>query len=219
MNNRTSYTIKSGDTLSAIAQLYLGSANRWQEITKETGECFTENEARRLQIGQVIYLPQENTNIQANSDHKKISNNGLKFIADHEGMILHLYNDPANHATIGVGHLVHYGPINGSEPEEFKCGITKERAMEILRSDLIQAENTVNKLVKIPLNQNQFDALVSFVFNIGETQFASSTLLAKLNNQDYQAVPSELNRWVHGGGKKLPGLINRRRDEGNLFHK
>ncbi|MGB3759143.1 MAG: glycoside hydrolase family protein [Rivularia sp. (in: cyanobacteria)] len=220
MNNRNSYTIKSGDTLSAIAQLHLGSANRWQEITKDTGECFTENEARRLQIGQIVYLPLKNStniNIKANSDNKKISDNGLKFIAEHEGMILHLYNDPANHATIGVGHLVHHGPINGNEPEEFKRGITKDRAIEILRSDVIQAENTVNKLVKVPLNQNQFDALVSFVFNIGETQFASSTLLAKLNNKDYQAVPSELNRWVHGDGKKLPGLINRRRDEGNLF--
>ena len=219
MNNRTSYTIKSGDTLSAIAQHHLGNANRWQEITKDTGECFTENEAKRLQIGQLVYLPLKDTNIKANCDNKKISNNGLKFIADHEGMILHLYNDPANHATIGVGHLVHHGPICGSEPEEFKCGITKERAMEILRNDVIQAEQTVNKLVKVPLNQNQFDALVSFVFNIGETQFASSTLLTKLNNQDYKAVPSELNRWVHGNGKKLPGLINRRRDEGHLFNK
>lgn len=217
MNNRNSYTIKPGDTLSAIALRHLGSANRWREITKDTGECFTENEARRLQIGQIVYLPLQDTNIKANCDRKKISNNGLKFIADHEGMILHLYNDPANHATIGIGHLVHYGPINGSEAEEFKRGITKQRAMEILRGDVIQAEQTVNKLVKVPLNQNQFDALVSFVFNIGETQFASSTLLAKLNNQDYSAVPRELNRWVYADGKKLPGLINRRRDEGNLF--
>ncbi len=219
MNNRNSYTIKPGDTLSAIAQRHLGSANRWREITKDTGECFTEDEARRLQIGQIVYLPLQNTNIKANCDRKKISNNGLKFIADHEGMILYLYNDPANHATIGIGHLVHYGPINGSEPEEFKVGITKQRAMEILRGDVIQAEQTVNKLVKVPLNQNQFDALVSFVFNIGETQFASSTLLAKLNNQDYNAVPTELNRWVYADGKKLPGLINRRRDEGNLFNR
>ena len=225
MKNRTSYTIKSGDTLSEIAQRYLGKANRWQEITKDTGECFTENEARRLQIGQVVYLPSSDNNIQSDSNssyknkNKKISNNGLKFIADHEGIILNLYNDPANHATIGVGHLVHHGPINGSEPEEFKVGISKERAMEILRSDVTTAENTVNKLVKVPLNQNQFDALVSFVFNIGETQFASSTLLSKLNQRDYNSVPSQLNRWVHGSGKKLPGLINRRRDEGDLFSK
>ena len=222
MKNHT-YTIKSGDTLSAIAQRYLGNANRWQEITKDTGECFTENEARRLQIGQVVYLPSSDNNIRTTSDsnhkNKKISDNGLKFIANHEGMILHLYNDSANHATIGVGHLVHYGPINGCEPEEFKRGITKERAMEILRSDVITAENTVNKLVKVPLNQNQFDALVSFVFNIGETQFASSTLLSELNQRDYNSVPSQLNRWVHGSGKKLPGLINRRRNEGDLFSK
>ena len=223
MKNHTSYTIKPGDTLSEIAQRYLGNANRWQEITKDTGKCFTENEARRLQIGQVVYLPSQDNNIQSNSSNKnknkKISNNGLTFIADHEGMILHLYNDPANHATIGVGHLVHHGPINGCESEEFKRGITKERAMEILRSDVTTAENMVNKLVKVPLNQNQFDALVSFVFNIGETQFASSTLLSKLNQRDYNSVPSQLNRWVHGSGKKLPGLINRRRDEGDLFSK
>ncbi|BAY85654.1 putative lysozyme [Calothrix parasitica NIES-267] len=222
MKNRT-YTIKSGDTLSEIAQRYLGNANRWQEITKDTGECFSENEARSLQIGQIVYLPSQYNNIQSDSGssnkNKQISNNGLKFIADHEGMILHLYNDPANHATIGVGHLVHHGPINGSESDEFKGGITKERAMEILRSDVNTAESTVNKLVKVPLNQNQFDALVSFVFNIGETQFASSTLLSKLNQRDYDSVPSELNRWVHGSGKKLPGLINRRRDEGNLFRR
>ena len=91
--------------------------------------------------------------------------------------------------------------------------------MEILRDDLVEAESSVHKLVKVPLNQNQFDALVSFIFNIGETQFSYSTLLKKLNNKDYNSVPSELNRWVHGGGKKLPGLINRRRDEGNLFQK
>ncbi|MEM9924140.1 MAG: glycoside hydrolase family protein [Cyanobacteria bacterium P01_D01_bin.50] len=223
MIKRNSYTIKAGDTLSAIAQRHLGSANRWREITKDTGECFTETEARRLQIGQIVYLPLNDTNSislpnnKVDDDNQRISNKGLKFIAKHEGMILHLYNDPANHATIGVGHLVHYGPINGSEPEEFKRGITQQRAMEILRADVIQAEKIIHKLVKVALNQNQFDALVSFVFNIGETQFKSSTLLAKLNNGNYNAVPSELNRWVYAEGKKLPGLINRRRDEGNLF--
>ena len=217
MNNRTSYIIKSGDTLSAIAQRHLGSANRWGEITKDTGECFTETEARRLQIGQVVYLPLNNSNIQGNYGIKKISDNGLQFIANHEGMILHIYNDPANHATIGIGHLIHYGPINGSEPEEFKRGITRQKAIELLRNDVIEAEKTVHKLVKVGLTQNQFDALVSFVFNIGETQFASSTLLAKLNNGNYNAVPRELNRWVYAERQKLPGLINRRRDEGNLF--
>ena len=60
MKNRTSYKIKSGDTLSAIAQRYLGSVNRWREITKDTGECFTEYEARRLQIGQVVNFPSDN---------------------------------------------------------------------------------------------------------------------------------------------------------------
>mgnify|MGYP001802626672 CR=1 FL=1 len=70
MKNRNSYTIKSGDTLSAIAQRYLGNANRWQEITKDTGESFTENEARRLQIGQGVYFPSQNSGTQANNYHQ-----------------------------------------------------------------------------------------------------------------------------------------------------
>lgn len=146
-----------------------------------------------------------------------ISDRGLDLIIQHEGMILNLYNCPANHATIGVGHLVHYGPINGTEPKEFLCGITQQRALELLRDDVKVAEKTVNNLVKAPLNQNQFDALVSFVFNLGETNFAKSTLLAGLNSGNYDAVPSELNRWVYGGGKVLPGLVKRRADEGKLF--
>lgn len=168
MNN--SYKIKAGDTLSAIALRELGSANRWQEITNENGEFFTEADARKLRIGQIVYLPEKAVNnLTAQEGAQKISDRGLDLIIQSEGIYLNLYNCPANHATIGVGHLVHYGPINGSEPEEFKCGITRQRAMEILRADVSGAEVIVNKLVKVPLNQNQFDALASFVFNLGET--------------------------------------------------
>ncbi|GJD17925.1 hypothetical protein RIVM261_028810 [Rivularia sp. IAM M-261] len=208
MNN--SYKIQAGDTLSAIALRELGNANRWREITNENGQFFTEAEARKLRIGQIIYLP-------AREGAYKISDRGLELIVQFEGIFLNLYNCPANHATIGVGHLVHHGPINGSEPEEFKCGITRQRAMEILRTDVSGAEVVVNKLVKVPLNQNQFDALVSFVFNLGETNFANSTLLRKLNASDYDAVPSELNKWVYAKGKILPGLVKRRLIEGKLF--
>lgn len=219
MSNYRPYTIKSGDTLSALAKRELGNANRWREITKENGKPFSEEEARRLAVGQIVYLATVNSSSSTASSALTISDSGLKFIADHEGIILNLYNDPVGHCTIGVGHLVHRGPINGSEPEEFKCGITRERAMELLRDDVKIAEQTIHKLVKVALNQNQFDALVSFVFNVGEQQFAKSTLLKKLNTGEYNAVPHELNRWVFADGQKLPGLITRRQHEGELFCK
>jgi lysozyme len=146
-----------------------------------------------------------------------ISDAGLQFVARHEGMRLKLYNDPAGHATIGVGHLVHKGPINGTEPEEFRKGITEQRALELLREDSAKAVQAVSSLVKVTLSQAQFDALSSFVFNVGRGAFASSDLLKKLNSGNYGAVPNELNRFVRGGGKKLPGLVARRQDEGKLF--
>ncbi|BAZ16955.1 putative lysozyme [Calothrix sp. NIES-4071] len=216
--NKFSYKIQAGDTLSAIALRELRNANRWQEITNENGQFFTEDSARKLKIGQIVYLPEKATNsLTVQGRAHQISDRGLDLIIESEGIYLNLYNCPANHATIGVGHLVHHGPINGSEPEEFKCGITRQRAMEILRADVSGAEAVVNKLVKVPLNQNQFDALVSFVFNLGETNFAKSTLLARVNALDYDAVPSELNRWVYAKGKILPGLVKRRQREGQLF--
>jgi lysozyme len=145
------------------------------------------------------------------------SNSGIEFIGIHEGLDLNLYNDPAGHATIGYGHLVHLGPINGSEPEEFRRGITEQRALELLKADLAIAEQAVKSSVKVPINQQQFDALVSFTFNVGKGSLEISQLLVELNAGNYGRVPYELNRWVHGGGVVLPGLVTRRRNEGILF--
>jgi len=147
-----------------------------------------------------------------------ISDAGLEFITGHEGLRLELYNDPAGHATIGVGHLVHLGPIDGRASEApFADGITEAQAMDLLREDVSTAEDAVRRLVDVPLNQNQFDALVSFTFNLGEGNLASSTLLRRLNEGDYAAVPGELNRWVNADGQQLPGLVRRRAEEGELF--
>ncbi len=148
---------------------------------------------------------------------KKLSDDGAKFIARYEGFSPRLYDDPAGHCTIGYGHLVHLGKTNGSEPKEFREGITKERGLELLKEDAASAAAAVKDGVKVRLNQQQFDSLVSFVFNLGAGNFQSSTLLKKLNAGDYSAVPSELNRWVNAGGKQLAGLVTRRKAEGSLF--
>jgi GH24 family phage-related lysozyme (muramidase) len=128
-----------------------------------------------------------------------------------------LHNDPANHASIGFGHLIHLGPLNGSEPEEFRHGISREQALELLRNDLANAETQVNERVTVPLKPHQFEAMVSFVFNVGRGNFADSDLLARLNAGDYDSVPGEMRRWVFAGGRPFLGLIRRRQREGTLF--
>lgn len=147
----------------------------------------------------------------------RLSPRGADFVARFEGCILRLYNDPTNNATIGVGHLVHMGPINGTEPGEFRSGITRQRALELLDQDARGAADAVRRLIKVPLKQHQVDALVSFTFNAGEGSLQASTLRKRLNAGEYNAVPHELGRWVFSAGKKLPGLVRRRQAEGALF--
>src|SRR5829696_3645990 len=147
----------------------------------------------------------------------RLSQRGADFVARFEGCILRLYNDPTNNATIGIGHLVHMGPINGTELGEFRNGITRERALDLLGQDASAAADAVRRLIKVPLEQHQVDALVSFAFNCGESSLQTSTLRKRLNAGEYSAVPHELGRWVFSEGKKLPGLVRRRRAEGMLF--
>lgn len=148
-----------------------------------------------------------------------VSKKGLEHIAEFEGFRPKLYNDPAGHATIGFGHLVHKGKIDGSEPAEFRKGISRERALELLRADAASAEAAVRSAVTVPLVPNQFDALVSFVFNVGAGAFRKSTLLKRINAGDHAAVRSELARWNKGGGKVLPGLVRRRESEADLYER
>jgi lysozyme len=154
---------------------------------------------------------------EARGGPPRLSQRGAGFIARFEGCVLRMYNDPTNNATIGVGHLIHLGPINGREPLEFRRGITRKRALQLLMGDADKAARSVRRLIKVPLNQQQLDALVSFTFNCGEGALASSTLRKRLNRREYAAVPAELNKWVFSAGKRLPGLVRRRKAEGALF--
>jgi lysozyme len=140
----------------------------------------------------------------------------LNLITEFEGVELEAYADPAHGwavPTIGVGHTSAAGP-----PKVVKgMKITRKGAMEILARDLAGVEATVNSAVKVPLNENQFGALVSFTFNLGGGNLRKSTLLKKLNAKDYAGAAGQFGQWVNAGGKKLPGLVRRREAERALF--
>jgi lysozyme len=150
-------------------------------------------------------------------DGHHLTDEGAEFIGRFEGFSATLYNDPVGHCTIGFGHLVHHGPCEGSEPDEFQAGITVQRAVELLHADAGSAGAVVNSDVLVPLNQEQFDALVSFTFNVGTGNFLQSTLLRLLNEGQYDAVPVQLNRWIFADDQVFEGLVRRREAEGLLF--
>ncbi|WP_191939625.1 lysozyme (plasmid) [Pantoea agglomerans] len=138
----------------------------------------------------------------------KVSSRGLELIKQSEGIFLQAYRCPANVLTIGYGHTA------GVQPGDV---ITAKQADTFLQEDVAESVRAVNRLVTVPLTQNQFDALVSFVFNLGIGNFRTSTLLKKLNAGDYTGAADEFSRWVRAGGKQLPGLIKRRDAEKSLF--
>lgn len=155
------------------------------------------------------------------NDTMDVSAQGLALITEFEGFSATLYNDPGpgKHATIGFGHKVHDGPIDGSEPEEFKRGITRERGLELLREDAVRFVAAVRKFVTVPLNQNEFDALVSFTYNVGPGKLRDSSLRTKLNAGDRAGAADELLRYTKSKGVELPGLVRRRKAERALFLK
>lgn len=147
----------------------------------------------------------------------KLSKAGVELIAEFEGFVSTPYNDAAGHATIGYGHLLHLGNVTQADISRWGS-ISRVKGLDLLRSDARDAQDAVDSLVKVSLNQNQFDALVSFTFNVGEGALSSSTLLKVLNAGDYKAVPAELKKWVHAGGTVVPGLVNRRNAEAALWN-
>lgn len=138
---------------------------------------------------------------------------GLDLIKQFEGLRLKAYKCPANVWTIGYGHT----SAAGQPAVKSGMSITEAQANKILASDLGQYEDAINNSVKVDLTQNQFDALVSFVYNVGIGAFQKSTLLKKLNAGQYDVVPGELMKWTKSGGKELPGLVRRRRAEAALW--
>ena len=139
----------------------------------------------------------------------RISENGLNLIKRFESFSPAVYLCPAKKLTIGYGHVLRKG-----EPLDWV--ITKEEGEYILDRDCDIAESAVNS-IGVKLNQNQFDALVSFTFNVGVNAFKKSTLVRLLKKGDYNAAGQQFDRWIFGNGRILNGLVRRRDDEKRLF--
>ena len=137
------------------------------------------------------------------------SNKGLALTKHFEGLRLSAYQDSVGVLTIGYGHTgssVHPGMT-----------ITEQQATELLLQDVTGAVAAVNRLVTVPVDQDQFDALVDFVYNVGAGNFARSTLLRELNAGNIAAAAAQFPQWGCAGGVKLPGLLRRRLSEQALF--
>lgn len=138
----------------------------------------------------------------------KVSRAGIEFIKFFEGCNLRAYRCPGKIWTIGYGHTEN---VYSSDK------ITKDEAEYLLCKDIAKCEAVINKYVTVSLSQGQFDALVSFVFNLGELNFRSSTLLKKLNSGQTNEVAKEFERWNRVGGQVSDGLSKRRLAESKLF--
>ena len=135
---------------------------------------------------------------------------GAGAIVAHEGLRRVAYVDPVGVVTVCAGHTAtaKLGQVK-----------TEEECKELLKQDVKHAEDDVKRLVKVPLTQEQFDALTSFVFNVGESNFAKSTLLKKVNAFDCWGAGKEFMRWTNAGGRELPGLVVRRKSEREQWEK
>lgn len=145
----------------------------------------------------------------------KTSKKGIDLIKKYEGFESMPYLDAVGAPTIGFG-ATHYG--NGVKVRMSDKPISEKEASELLTKMLTQYENSVKMLVQKPISQNQFDALVSFTYNLGGVNLSKSTLLKKLNlNPNDKSIFDEFLKWNKAGGKVLNGLTRRRKEEAELY--
>ncbi|MCU2457547.1 lysozyme [Enterobacter hormaechei subsp. hoffmannii] len=143
----------------------------------------------------------------------KTSDKGIALIKEFEGCKLTAYQDSVGVWTIGYGWTQ---PVDG-KPIRAGMTIKQETAERLLKTGLVSYESDVSRLVKVGLTQGQFDALVSFTYNLGARSLSTSTLLRKINAGDYAGAADEFLRWNKAGGKVLKGLTRRREAERALF--
>jgi GH24 family phage-related lysozyme (muramidase) len=143
---------------------------------------------------------------------RHVTGEGLALIKRFESFSPTVYVCPAGYETIGYGHVV----LDG-ERERFANGISEHEAEDLLRRDAGIAERAVLRLIAVPLTDGQFDALASFVFNVGAGGLQRSTLRRKVNREEHGEVPAEFMKWIWAGGRKLKGLVRRREAEARAY--
>lgn len=152
----------------------------------------------------------------------KLSDAGRTFLEQREGIVLHRYRDSGGRWTIGVGHLLsarelQRGTIILAGKPVSATALTRPQADALCSQDVAWAERDVSQWVTVALEQHQFDALVSFVYNVGPTNFAKSAVLRDLNRGGYALVPGDMARWIYDAKQKSNGLIHRRALEAALW--
>jgi GH24 family phage-related lysozyme (muramidase) len=206
-------TVEYGDTLSAIAAREYVAL---QDLIAANPQILNPDhiypgDQVKVPDGQVQDTERASapSTSSAGQSNGETSQNGIDLIKSFEGLRTHTYKDAVGVPTIGYGHT-------GSD---VKMGqqISQAQAEQLLRGDLSKFEAAVRKEVKVPLTQGQFDALVSFTYNLGPNALHDSQLLKKLNAGDYAGAQAEFGKFVHAGGKVLPGLQRRREEEAALF--
>ena len=143
---------------------------------------------------------------------RHVTDAGLTLIKRFESFSPTVYVCPAGYPTVGYGHVV-----LDVERDRFAGGISEDEAEELLRRDASIAERAVLRLIAVPITDGQFDALASFVFNVGAGGLQRSTLRRKVNREEHALVPGEFMKWVWAGGRKLKGLVRRREAEAALY--
>jgi GH24 family phage-related lysozyme (muramidase) len=195
-----SYDLVENDHLKVT----LGKDQQGKQLQfKERNTWFVYRQAVQvLKDGRVVSIP------ASAATGGKINAKGIQLLKAFEGLRLRAYQDAVGVWTIG------YGTTSGVRPGMV---ITEAQAEELLRRDLNRFERAVTDLVNVPLNSDQFSALVSFTYNVGEGALASSTLLRLLNQRDYKGAADQLLRWDKADGQALAGLTRRRKAERALF--
>jgi len=213
---RFGFTLSRRSLLIFSAAITVGST---MAACSSVGSIYQKHEEKLT--AQIFLEPGERAVLPKGMKPRKVYDKGLELTEESEGFEPNLYNDAAQYCTIGFGHLIDKNKnpryCNGTEPEEFRRGITESRGSELLKGDMGLAELAVMTSVKTELTDGQYAALCDFVYNVGGANFRNSTLMKIVNSREFDRVPTQLRRWTFAGGKKWPGLQKRREREIEIF--
>ncbi len=205
--------LRSAVTLSALAAAVFATGCATRTPGPADYPTYTDAQAPGIfsDLGGRAVLP-------AGMTLRPIPSAGLAATKKGEGWRNRLYNDVAGYCTIGYGHLIKRARCDGSEQADWQDGITEAEGEELLLKDMKDAQIAVMLAVTTKLTDMQYAALSDFVFNVGGGAFRKSTLLKVVNAGQHDQVGNQLMRWTVAGGKEVPGLLNRRKHEIELYY-